>query len=379
MRTEEAGCEAARISSHERTMSEEKTEDPTEKRLRDAREDGDTAKSTDLTDASSMAAAVAVLMLGAGTFAGACRFIMTTALAVTADSRDWPSLLIRMTTIGWQVLLIVVPVMAAPALVAIAVQIPQVGFQIALKPVTPDFERVHPVEGFKRIFSWRSVIELVKMIAKALLIGCVMLFTIRQMLPLIVGSLYEPLPELAHMFWSLLFKLCIVATLVFIVIGAIDVKLQSALFLRKMRMSKDEIKREHKEDEGDPKLKGERRRLAREFATSAPDSQRRVGLANALIVNPTHYAVAIRYAPDEYPLPLVTAKGMDETAAQLRRFAQRANVPIIGNPPVARALYKVGLDEPIPEELFETVAAILRWVDAIGAKKGDAPQSGMPA
>jgi len=194
--------------------------------------------------------------------------------------------------------------------------------------------------------------------------------TIRWMLPLIVGSLYQPLAELSKLFWALLVKLFIVAAAVFVVIGVVDVKLQRALFMRKMRMSKVEVKRERKQMDGDPKIKAERRKLAREFATTAAPQQR-VGFANALIVNPTHYAVAIRYAPDEHPLPLVIARGMDESAAQLRRFAREANVPIIGNPPVARALYKVGVDEPIPDELFETVAAILRWVDAIGARRDD--------
>jgi type III secretion protein U len=141
------------------------------------------------------------------------------------------------------------------------------------------------------------------------------------------------------------------------------------MFLKKMKMSKDEVKREHKNQEGDPRIKGERRRLAREMATAPPPSK--VGMANMMVVNPTHYAVAVRYAPDEHPLPRVIAKGMDEQAAQLRYAARDAGVPIIGNPPVARALYKVGVDQPIPEELFETVAAILRWVDAIGARRED--------
>jgi type III secretion protein U len=216
------------------------------------------------------------------------------------------------------------------------------------------------------------VIDLVKMIVKAAIIGVVMWFTIKWILPLIVGSLYQPLPELSKLFWSLLIKLFAVAVAVFIVIGVIDVKLQRVLFLRKLKMSKDEVKRERKQMDGDPKIKAERKKLAREFATSAAPAQR-VGFANALIVNPTHYAVAIRYAPAEHPLPLVIARGMDESAAQLRRFARDANVPIIGNPPVARALYKIGIDEPIPEELFETVAAILRWVDAIGARQIENP------
>lgn len=355
-------------------MSDEKTEEPTEKRLRDARKDGETSKSTDLVEAVSMAAPIAVLMFAAGSFAEACRLIIQSALDFPRGDRDMSTLYARLVDMGIHSLTIIAPCVLAAGAASIAALGPQVGFQIATKPVVPDVNHINLVEGVKRMFAWRTLIELAKMLLKAIVIGSVMWFTIMRMMPLIVGSLYQPLPELATLFWKLLLKLFMVATLIFLIIGAIDVKLQHAIFMRKMRMSKDEIKREHKDQEGDPRIKGERKRLARELIMNAAPQQR-VGLANALIVNPTHYAVAVRYAPDEHPLPLVTAKGMDATAAQLRRFAQEANVPIVGNPPVARALYKVGVDEPIPEELFETVAAILRWVESIGAKpdKGRGP------
>lgn len=356
-------------------MSEEKTEQPTEKRLRDAREDGETSKSTDLVEAVTMAAPVAVLMFAGGTFAAACRFIVHTALEFPRGGRDMTALYSDLFSMGLQSLTVIGPCVLASGAAAIAALAPQVGFQIATKPVVPDLNHVNLVEGFKRIFAWRSLLELVKMLIKAIVIGCVMWFAIRQMLPLVVGSLYQPLPQLSRLFWELLIKLFAIATLIFIIIGAVDVKLQRAMFMRKMRMSKDEVKREHKDQEGDPRIKGERKRLARDLIMNAAPQQR-VGFANALIVNPTHYAVAIRYAPNEHPLPLVTAKGMDATAAQLRRFAQEANVPIVGNPPVAQALYKVDIDEPIPEELFETVAAILRWVESIGAKSGETHGAG---
>lgn len=353
-------------------MSEEKTEQPTDKKLRDARKDGDTSKSTDLVEAVTMVAVLGVLVFGAGAFAGACRAIVDVALNFMRGDRALTELYASLLSIGTRFVTIVGPCVVFAGIGAVAGLAPQVGFEIATKPVVPDPNRLNVVEGLKRIFTWRSLIELAKMILKAVVIGCVMWFTITRMLPLIVGSLYQPLPQLSVMFWGLLVKLFGVAALVFIIIGAADVKLQNIMFMRKMRMSKDEVKREHKDQEGDPRIKSERKRLARELVMNAAPQQR-VGLANALIVNPTHYAVAIRYAPDEHPLPLVTAKGMDESAAQLRLFAQEANVPIIGNPPVARALYKVGLDEPIPEELFETVATILRWVDSIGAKGGRPP------
>jgi type III secretion protein U len=356
-------------------MSEEKTEQPTDKRLRDTRKDGETSKSADLVDAATMAAVVGVLAFAAASFGGALRSIVTTALEFASGNHDQPLMYGKLFDLGKQALIVIVPCVGAAALAAVAALMPQVGFQIATKPVVPDLKHVSPVDGVKRIFSWRTVIDLVKMIVKAAIIGVVMWFTIKWILPLIVGSLYQPLPELSKLFWSLLIKLFAVAVAVFIVIGVIDVKLQRVLFLRKLKMSKDEVKRERKQMDGDPKIKAERKKLAREFATSAAPAQR-VGFANALIVNPTHYAVAIRYAPAEHPLPLVIARGMDESAAQLRRFARDANVPIIGNPPVARALYKVGIDEPIPEELFETVAAILRWVDAIGARQIENPHGG---
>jgi len=351
-------------------MSEQKTEQPTDKRLRDARKDGQISKSTDLVEAATMAVVIGLLALASASFAGALRAIVITALDFVPGRHDEPLMFGRLFELGKEALVIVVPCAGAAALAAIAALLPQVGFQVATKPVVPDLNHASPIEGVKRIFSWRTLIDLAKMMIKAAVIGVVMWVTIRWMLPLIVGSLYQPLAELSKLFWALLVKLFIVAAAVFVVIGVVDVKLQRALFMRKMRMSKVEVKRERKQMDGDPKIKAERRKLAREFATTAAPQQR-VGFANALIVNPTHYAVAIRYAPDEHPLPLVIARGMDESAAQLRRFAREANVPIIGNPPVARALYKVGVDEPIPDELFETVAAILRWVDAIGARRDD--------
>jgi type III secretion protein U len=349
-------------------MSEEKTEEPTEKRLRDAREDGEVSKSADLTDAVTMAAALFTLMFASGAFAGAMRAIVATALEFVGGDHSLPHLYAKLIGLGTRAAIVIVPCIAAAAVASIAALIPQVGFQISMKPVVPDLAHASPVSGIKRIFSSRTLIELAKMAVKAAVIGLTMWLSIKWLLPLVVGSLYQPLPQLSKMFWTILVRLSCIAVVAFAVVGAVDLKLQSVLFMRKQRMSKDEVKREYKEQEGDPLIKSERRKLARQFASEDPPRVR-VGFANALIVNPTHYAVAIRYAPDEHPLPLVIAKGMDETAAQLRRFAQDADVPIIGNPPVARALYQVGIDDPIPEELFETVAAILRWVESIGAKE----------
>ncbi len=347
--------------------TDEKTEKPTSKKLKDAREEGQVSRSSDLTDGISMAVVVLVLAAGASHFTDVLRSIETIAMQFVNADHSLTNLHTQLFKLGGAALAAIVPCVCAAALGSIAASIGQVGFQVAMKPVVPNMKAIDPASGTKRIFSLKTLIDLLKMVVKAVIVFAAMWFTIKWLFPLIVGSLYQPLPELSLMFWGMIVKLLFVATALFVLTGAADVKLQSFLFLRKMKMSKDEVKREHKQQEGDPRIKSERRRLAREFATEAPPQ--RVGLANLMLVNPTHYAVALRYAPDEHPLPRVIAKGMDEHAAVLRREAREAGVPIIGNPPVARALYKTGIDEPIPEELFETVAAILRWVEAIGAKQ----------
>jgi type III secretion protein U len=161
-----------------------------------------------------------------------------------------------------------------------------------------------------------------------------------------------------------------VALLLFLVLGPVDYAIQRWQFMKEQRMSKDEVRREYKEQEGDPHVKGERQQLARELSQSDPAE--RVAGANAVIVNPTHYAVAISYHPGSSGLPVVVAKGVDEAALHIRRCAELSGVPIFGNPPLARALFKVQTDGTIPEELFEAVAAVLRWVEDMGGGRAQA-------
>ena len=350
-------------------MSDDKTEQPTDKRLRKAREDGEVAKSTDLVDGALLAAGVLVLVTTGERIVDALHSCVFIALSFVTGPHEMTALLLALGQIGSRVTSALLPVIGASVLAAIGALAAQVGIQISMKPVGFKFDAISPMAGIKRIFSLKSLLELLKMTIKGVVLMIVMWQTIKGLLPLVIGSLFQSLPELARLASEVMIKVLGVAALLYVVFGGVDFKLQKFLFIRGKKMSKDEIKREYKQDEGDPIIKGERRRLARELATSAP---RKVASANFMVVNPTHYAVAVRYAPDESPLPVVVAKGVDESALQLRREAQAAGVPIIGHPPVARALYKVELDQPIPDELFEAVAAILRWVDSLGLPARDA-------
>jgi type III secretion protein U len=164
------------------------------------------------------------------------------------------------------------------------------------------------------------------------------------------------------------------------VIGVGDWKIQHWMMLRSQRMSKDEVKREMKEREGEPKVKHERRKRAKELANGGGAESRAgaVARSNVIVVNPTHYAVALRYMPGETPLPVVLAKGIDADALEIRRLAAHHDVPIVTNPPVARALYRVDERAPIPPDLFEVVAAILRWVNALGPRADTPPAADVP-
>lgn len=349
-------------------MSDEKTEKPTDKKLRDARRDGEVSKSTDLIDGALLATGVIVLLACGDMIVDATRSSLHIALDFVATGHDMVTLAVALQQIGARLAgAVLVPVAAALVAVVVALA-PQVGFQVSMKPVAFKLNAVSPVAGIKKIFSMRTLIDLLKMIVKGLIVSFVMWRTIDAVMPMVAGSLYQPLPQLSRLLGVIVLKLFGVAALVFVIMGAADVKLQRWLFIRSKKMSKDEVKRQHKQDEGDPIIKGERRRIARELSNGP--ARPKVGAANVMVVNPTHYAVALRYAPDEHPLPVIIAKGFDAEAARLRREAQLADVPIVGNPPVARALYQVELGAPIPEELFETVAVILRWVESLGASRG---------
>lgn len=354
-------------------MAEEKTEQATHKKLQKAREEGQVARSADLVEASCLAVMVLVFHAGGNYLGDSLRAAVQEALGFVSGDHSISNMMATLNHIARAALGLMLPIALASVAAALFTLAPQTGLTITMTPIVPKFEAVSPASGFQRIYSMKAVVDLAKMVAKALVLVAVMWKTIEWLLPLIASSLYQPVPVLVNIMWSVLLKLLDVATAVYLVIGFIDFGLQKWMFGRQNKMSKDEVKREHKEQEGDPKIKGERRRLAQEMVMNAPE----VGMsrANMLVVNPTHYAVAVRYQQGETPLPIIVARGVDEEAARLRRLAFEHGVPIVANPPVARALHVVPLGQPVPDELLEVVAAILRWVESVGAQRSAAQRS----
>jgi type III secretion protein U len=348
-------------------MSDEKTEEPTEKKLRDAREDGETVKSPDLSFAMLLLVSALGLSLAGPTMGQHLSALLRIALDVQSVGTTAADLRRAMGRIGIEALLLSIPVGVA-AVSAIAAVAAQIGFVISFKPLEPKFNAINPGSGLKRMFSMRSFVDLIKMTIKAIIIAAALYKTLIALMPLIVGVAYEPVPDLIQISWSALCRLFAVGGVLYLVLGVVDYGIQRWLFMRDHRMSKDEVKREFKNSEGDPQLKGKRKQIAREIVQENPDKA--VAGARAVIVNPTHYAVAVRYEPDEYDLPRIVAKGVDADALEIRRMAQRHGVPIIGNPPLARALYLVPVEDAIPESCFKAVAAVLAWVEDMQAGDG---------
>ncbi|AVQ05611.1 TPA: type III secretion system export apparatus subunit SctU [Xanthomonas vasicola pv. zeae] len=354
-------------------MSDEKTEKPTEKKLQDARRDGDIPISPDVTAAAVLLGAMLVMKLAGSYFVEHMRALMQIGMDFTENTRDATAMNRALGRIGIEGLLLMLPFLVACLLGGLIGVFLQTGMNASLKPVTPKFDSLNPVNGVKKLFSLRSFINLLKLVVKAILIGVVLWLGIRALMPMIIGLAYEPTPDIAQIAWRTLGTLCALAVLVFVLVGAADWSVQHWLFIRDKRMSKDEQKREHKESEGDPEVKGKRKEFAKELIFGDP--RERVSKAKVMVVNPTHYAVALAYEPDGFGLPQVVAKGVDDGALELRAFAHNQGIPIVANPPLARALYVVELGDAVPESLFETVAVVLRWVDDLGRDHDD---SGSP-
>lgn len=262
-----------------------------------------------------------------------------------------------------------VPLALALMIAAILASLAQTGPVFSFEPVKPDFNRLNPATGFKRLFSVKLLYEALKSVLKLALVATVLVLALTALLPLMMAL---PQVEVRHYATvlldesaALLFKLAVVALL----LAILDVAYTRWDFARQMRMSARELKEEHKHREGDPRIRARLRELRLELLKRTKGVAR-VAEADVLITNPVHYAIAVKYKHGEMSAPLVIAKGAGTLAAKLREAAYRNEVMVVQNPPLARALFKaVDSDEYVPEGLYPEVAKILVWVYAMRAAR----------
>lgn len=346
----------------------EKTEQPTSKKLDDARKEGQVAKSKEIANAFGLLALFLLLKFYVGSmgesfvelFEGIYGQIpdiiqmydgMVPVAAITLVLR---SMLLRM-------LLIMAPVLIVAVVVAFVCDVVQVKWKVTTKPLQPKFNKLNPIKGFSRIFSANSLIELLKSIAKLGIIGYVVYSYIKDHLSEIYILYDLTLNRAIGLIGDIVIDVGIRIAAVYMVLAFLDFVYQKWKFKQDMMMTKQEVKDEYKNQEGDPQIKGKQKQRMREASTRRMMQQ--LPEADVVITNPTHYAVAVKYDPDKYDAPYVLAKGQDYLAQKIKEIAKENDVEIVENKPLARMLYaNVEIGELIPPELYQAVAEVLAFV-----------------
>ena len=346
----------------------EKTEPATAKKLREAREDGKVVKSKELTAAFDLIILFLVLKIFVSFVGNRLMnsfvdiygripdFVRENAVDVTEKS-----VAALMSDALIQILIVCVPFFAFGFVVTALISVIQVGWKVTGKPLQPKFDKFNPINGFKRIFSKDSIFELVKSILKIFVIVYVAYTSIRGHAQDIF-ILYEiPLMQAIMLCGTVIINAGLKISLVYLVIGLADFIYQKYRFNEDMKMTKQEVKDEFKNTEGNPEIKGRQRQRMRE--ASRRRMMQDVPKADVVITNPTHFAVAIKYDAEKSKAPVVLAKGEDYLAQKIKEAAREHHIEIVENKPLARMLYaNVDIGQEIPPELYQAVAEILAMV-----------------
>jgi flagellar biosynthesis protein FlhB len=339
---------------------QDKTEAPTQKRKDESRKKGEIAKSSEITTAAVLlASAVAIKMAAVPVAIGMAR--VQQASAAVAGATDTGLTVQLISQSATTAFLAIVPAVMTIALVSIAVGAAQARGVLTTEPLSPKFERISPINNAKRMFGKQAIFELGKSLLKLGVIGAALYGSLRSAWPDIISAVQQSPAALAGLLHRYSVKILFTAGGAFLFIAAADYAYQLYTHHSRLRMTKEEIKQENKESEGDPLVKSRMRALGR--ALSRKRMMQDVPTADVVIANPTHIAIALRYDPSIAPAPIVVAMGERKIAQRIKAIAADAAVPVIENRPLARALLKTGrVGMPIPSELYVAVAEVLAFV-----------------
>ena len=347
-----------------------KSEQPTDRRLGRARDEGDIAQSQEVkTVAVLMGITVFVWMMAPMVMKRLAAFLVVLIENLNTirvgNETELGELLGHMAlNIG---LVMMLP-LGFLLIVGVAASVSQTGWNVTTSKLAPDLNKLNPLPGLGRMFSLRSVMEMVKNIAKLGVVGAVV-YTVMspRLMELALMPTMEP-PVIIAYIHSTLIKLLAAIVLVMVVIAAADWAYQRFSHNKKLRMTKQEVKDEHKQTEGDPVIKGRLRALRMQRARARMMAA--VPRADVVVTNPTHYACALQYDAETMAAPVLVAKGQDLVAVRIRQIAEENQVPIVENPPLARALYaSVELDQEIPQEHYKAVAEVISYVLGLKGKR----------
>ena len=365
--------------AEENDSSQDKTEEATPRRLEKAREEGQTARSKEL-------ATMAVLMAGAGSLlvfgsslGAALEGIMRDSFVIErAAIFDTRHMSVQLIASAKEAAWALSPILLVLLIAAIAGSISIGGLLFSGKAIAPKLNRMDPIKGLGRMFSMRSLVELVKALAKVGLVLWIAILILDLRTEDLLSIAEEPaIPAMEHVLWTLGWSFFLLSCAT-ILIALIDAPYQIYDHQKKLRMTKQEVKDEYKDTEGKPEVKGKIRQLQREMA------QRRmmqdVPTADVVITNPTHFAVALKYDQASMAAPVVVAKGADEVAFKIMEIAREHKVEVLRTPPLARAVYhNADVGDEIPDGLYMAIAQVLAYVFQLRQfRKGRGPKPGMP-
>lgn len=348
----------------------QKTEEPTQRRLEEALKKGQVVHSKEITNFLMILALVMIISFLSPIISKNATlnlsFYIENADNIELNEKNIGGLLLKVMFDGISFIILPLLITMVAALASSIIQ--NKGFISSVEPIIPKLEKISIFKGFGRLFSTRSVIELVKGVIKLVIVAIVCYLEVRSDLPKLKHlhelSLAAILLYLLDLVTNMIIGVCIVLA----IIAALDYLYQRYEFYKQMRMSKQDIKDEYKETEGSPEIKAKQRRIRAERARRRMMSA--VPTADVVITNPTHYAVALKYEPKKMSAPVVVAKGQDNIALVMRKIAEQNDVPIVENPPLARTLYVVtDIDEEIPVEHYKAVAEIISYVYKLKGKK----------
>lgn len=347
---------------------DDKTEEPTQKKLTDARSEGQVAKSREIGNCLGLFVFFLVLRFMVAGIGNSFIDVFNRMYSIIPNVTVYPSgempfrqMSIVFRTGIYNVVSIVLPIMLIGFIVAFVGNLVQVKWKPTTKPLKPKFSKLDPIKGMKRIFSANSLVELLKSLVKLFLIGFICYVYIKDK-AFLIFTLYEiPLMQGISVVGNTIIDLGIRISAFYIVLAAADFGYQKWKFHKDMKMSKQEVKDEYKNSEGDPQVKGKIK--SKMMEASRRRMMQKLPQADVVITNPTHYAVAIKYEPSEKDAPYVLAKGEGYLAQKIKEVAKENKIEIVENKPVARMLYhNVEIGETVPPELYQAVAEILAFV-----------------
>lgn len=352
--------------------TEEKTEEPTARRIEKARSEGQVARSTELSAAAVTIAAMAFFFMGGAWIYERMSKIFAAGFRFDARTVNSPTLLPSALGNMWlDMMVVLLPLFVLTAVIAVLSAGMTGGYIFTLKTLQPKMTKFSLVQGFKRMFGPRALVELAKAILKFGVVASVLIMNVMANLDELTAlgtmALEPAMVKAGHM----VVQAGLYVALSLALIAAIDVPYQRYSYMKRMRMTKQEIKDEMKNIEGRPEVKAQIRRRQREIANARMMSK--VKDADVVITNPEHFAVALTYDPSGSGAPILVAKGIDQLAARIRSEAAEHDVYLFAAPPLARSLYyTTDLDQPIPEDLYVAVAQVIAYVYSLsGQRPGD--------